>query len=111
MRERKSGLSLRRHRGQDPIPVLLRESRCTGPDSRPGLWMPQQTRGKAESSQAARFVPEEHLQNEKINMQKSDQGNSDIRDCRHIGSNPLAFMTAMASGDCRYLISALAASG
>src|SRR5206468_9105762 len=39
---------------------------------------------KAESSQAARFVPEEHLQNEKINMQKSDQGNSDIRDCRHL---------------------------
>src|SRR5882762_8877021 len=43
--------------------------------------------GKAESSQAARLVPEEHLQDQKINMQESDQGNNDIRDCRHLDSS------------------------
>ena len=49
-----------------------------------GLRCRNKLRCKAESPQATRLVPEEHLQNEKINMQESDQGDSDIRDCRHL---------------------------
>src|SRR5207249_6446644 len=41
-------------------------------------------RRQAEGPQAARLVPEEHLEDEKIDMQEGDYGNGDVRDDRHL---------------------------
>src|SRR2546428_13135129 len=41
-------------------------------------------RRQAEGPQAARLVPEEHLEDEKIDVQEGDHGNGDVRDGRHL---------------------------